>query len=120
MARILLAEDDGAARALMARGLASDGHIVTEVEDGQAALDRIQADPTGLDVLVSDVEMPLLDGIELARQALALKPGLKVLLISGFAEGLEKAAGLGTAGIRRLGKPASIEKVREEVRALLA
>lgn len=120
MARILLAEDDPAARTLMARALAGDGHSVIEAEDGQAALQAMSAEPAAIDVLVTDVDMPGLDGIALAGRARALKPGLRVLLISGFADGLGRAQELGSAGVRTLLKPASIEGLRREVRALLA
>ena len=120
MARILLAEDDTAARALVARGLAADGHAVSQAEDGQAALTALLADPSAVDVLVTDVEMPLLDGVELARRALAAKPDLKVLLISGHAQGFDKAADLIGRTVRSLAKPATLDRIREEVRRLLA
>ena len=119
MARILLAEDDTATRQLMARGLTSDGHTVREAEDGQAALAAMTTEAAAIDVLVTDVDMPGLDGIALAERALALKPGLKILLISGFADGLGRAAKLQSAGVRTLSKPASIERVRQEVRSLM-
>ena len=119
MASILLAEDDAAERGLLARGLAGDGHKVTEAENGAVALQRLLANPSAVDVLVTDVEMPELDGIELARKAIAARPGLKVLLISGFAGGLERAADLNAQGVRSLVKPVALEKVRGEVKALL-
>ena len=83
------------------------------------ALQRLLANPSAVDVLVTDVEMPELDGIELARKAIAARPGLKVLLISGFAGGLERAADLNAQGVRSLVKPVALEKVRGEVKALL-
>ena len=119
MARILLAEDDASARSLLARALAGDGHVVSEAEDGQAALDLLLANPSGVDVLVTDVEMPGLDGVELAKKGLAAKPGLKVLLITGHADGLSRAEGLSAPGVRSLAKPASLEQVRAQVRALV-
>jgi DNA-binding response OmpR family regulator len=119
MASILLAEDDATERGLVARGLAADGHRVIEAENGAVALQRLLADPSAVDVLVTDVEMPELDGIELARTAIAARPGLKVLLISGFAGGLERAADLNAQGVRSLVKPVALEKVRAEVKALV-
>ena len=119
MARILLAEDDTATRALLARALTADGHTVTEAEDGQAALQAMAGAPSAVDVLVTDVDMPGLDGIALAQQARGLKSDLKVLLISGFADGLGRAYEVGSLGVRTLLKPASIEQVRQEIRALL-
>ena len=118
MANILLAEDDAAERGLIARGLAGDGHAVVEAENGLIALQRLQADPTAFNVLVTDVDMPELDGIELARRALAAKPGLKVLLITGYAGSMERAADVLALGARHLVKPVQLEKVRAEVRAL--
>lgn len=118
MANILLAEDDAAERGLLARGLAGDGHTVVQAENGQLALQHLLADPGAFNVLVTDVEMPELDGIELARRALAAKPGLKVLLISGFTGSMEKAADVFALGARSLVKPVAIEKVRAEVRAM--
>ena len=119
MARIILAEDDAATRSMLARALAGDGHAVTEAADGQAALDALTADPSAVDVLVTDVEMPAIDGVELAKRGLAANPKLKVLLISGMAEGLKRAATLGPSGARTLLKPVTLDKVRQEVRLLL-
>ena len=99
MASILVAEDNAVERGLIVRGLAGDGHAVSEAENGAAALQRFLADPAAVAVLVTDVEMPELDGIELARRALAAKPGLKVLLLSGFAGGMR--AGRRPQGARR-------------------
>src|SRR5262245_6036466 len=77
VAHILLAEDDAAERGLVARALAADGHQVTEAENGQVALQRFTASPGSFSVLVTDVEMPELDGIALAEHVLAIRPGLK-------------------------------------------
>ena len=118
MANILLAEDDAAERGLLARGLAGDGHNVAEAENGMIALQKLQADPMAFGVLVTDVDMPELDGIELARRALAAKPGLKVLLITGYAGSMERAADVLALGARHLVKPVPLEKVRAEVRAM--
>ena len=119
MANILLAEDDAAERGLMARGLAADGHKVVEAENGQIALQHLLADASTFGVLVTDVDMPELDGIDLARRALAAKPGLKVLLITGFAGSMDRAADVLALGARSLVKPVQLERVRAEVRAML-
>lgn len=118
MANILLAEDDAAERGLLARGLAADGHKVVEAENGQLALQHLLADPAGFSVLVTDVEMPELDGIELARRAFSSNPAIKVLLISGFAGSMDRAADVIARGARSLTKPVQLEKVRAEVKAL--
>ena len=119
MANILVAEDNAAERGLLAHGLASDGHRVTQAENGQIALQQVLADPAGFAVLVTDLEMPELDGVELATRALAANPALKILLISGMAGGMDRAKDLVARGARTLVKPVALEKVRAEVRALL-
>jgi CheY-like chemotaxis protein len=116
---ILLAEDDGSARALVARALVTEGHSVIETDDGQAALDRFLADPAAIDLIVTDVDMPVLNGIELARRAIAARPSVRVLLVSGHAGGLDQAAGFSGPHVRVLAKPASIETIRDAIRALL-
>lgn len=123
MARILLADDDQGALDFMRRALEIDGHTVTTVGDGNEALRQLGT--AAFDVLVSDVQMPGLDGIALAEKAFAQSPGLRVILISGFAEVLEKARGLKSGGgksggVRSLAKPFSIEQLRREIRELLA
>lgn len=119
MAAILIAEDDATERGLLARGLAGDGHAVTEAENGLVALQKLTAAPGAFAALVTDVDMPELDGIELARRALAANPALKVLLMSGYAGAVDKAADIVAKGARALTKPVALDKVRAEVRALL-
>lgn len=118
MANILLAEDDATERGLMARALVADGHTVVEAENGQIALQHVSAAPSRFQVLVTDVDMPELDGIALSRQALALSPGIKVLLISGYASAMDRAADVIAKGGRGLVKPVQLDKVRAEVKAL--
>ena len=120
MAKILLAEDDTTERGLMARGLAGDGHTVTEAENGQVALQFLLAAPSGYAVLVSDIDMPELDGVELARRSLAANPALKVLLISGYTASMDRAADIIAKGGRTLVKPVQLDKLRAEIRSLLA
>src|SRR6188474_1874022 len=71
MARILLAEDDDQMRAFLNRGLRRAGHAVDAVGDGEAALERSRH--ADYDLLLADVVMPGIDGIELARRAVALQ-----------------------------------------------
>jgi len=120
MAHILLADDDQATRDLVRRALESDGHRVGLTQDGVEALETLTGAADGFDVLVSDVHMPGLDGIELARRASAAHPGLKLLLMSGFAEELERAQALNSPNLRVIMKPFTLEQVRASVRALLA
>ncbi len=118
MARILLADDDAATRDLVKRALEGDGHTVQVTQDGSEALDRVKA-AQPFDLLVSDVEMPLLDGVKLAERASALQPGLRILLMSGFAEQLERAKTLKGPHVAMISKPFTLDQVRATVRKLL-
>jgi CheY-like chemotaxis protein len=119
MARILLADDDAATRDLVRRALEADGHSVHVTQDGSEALDCVEgAGAQKFDVLVSDVEMPLLDGVALAQRALK-QPNIRVLLMSGFAEQLDRARAL-KGHVAVLSKPFTLEEVRTSVRKLLA
>lgn len=117
MARILLADDDAATRDLVERALAVDGHIVTSTADGAEALERLKA-PGGFDVLVSDVQMPAVDGIALAEKGLAAHPKLRVILISGFADEIDRAKHLKKVA-RVLAKPITLEGIRTAVKEVL-
>ena len=119
MARILLADDDGATRDLVRRALEADGHKVSVTQDGTEALERITSGEA-FDVLVSDVNMPGLDGLSLAERAAAALPGIAILLMSGFPEQLDKARGLKPARVSTLAKPFSLEQVKAAVRGLVA
>lgn len=118
MARILLADDDGATRDLVRRALEADGHTVSVTQDGAEALDRITSGET-FDVLVSDVNMPGLDGLSLAERAAAVLPHLGILLMSGFPEQLDKARRIKAARIATLSKPFSLEQARAAVKGVV-
>jgi CheY-like chemotaxis protein len=118
MARILLADDDAATRDLVKRALAVDGHLVTSTPDGAEALERLQ-EPGAFDLLISDVQMPAVDGIALAERALAAQPKLRVILISGFADELDRAKHLKSKVARVVAKPITLEGIRVAVKAAL-
>ena len=119
MALILLADDDAATREMVKRALESDGHRVHVTHDGSEALERVKSDGSSIEVLVSDVEMPLLDGIALAERAFVLQPNLRILLMSGFSDQLERAKTLKGPKVGTLSKPFTLDQVRESVRKLL-
>ncbi len=83
MIRILLAEDDDSMREYLARALERTGYGVKAVESGIAALELLQHET--FDLLLTDIVMPELDGIELAQRASALHPDMRVMFITGFA-----------------------------------
>src|SRR4026208_1891627 len=83
MARILLAEDDDSMRRFLVKALASAGHEVVSCGEGRGALERLKSDV--FDIRLTDIVMPEMDGIELARRAAELDPTLKIMFITGFA-----------------------------------
>lgn len=120
MATILLADDDAAVRDLVRRALSAEGHIVHVTQDGLEALDCLGASGTAIDVLVTDVDMPQLDGISLAEKALALRPGLAVILMSGFSDQLDRAARLKVRRLLSISKPFTLDQIKQVVRAVLS
>ena len=119
MARILLADDDAAARDLVQRALVGDGHDVVATHDGAEALEQLQGGAR-FELLISDVQMPGVDGIELIEKALAIAPGMRVILMSGFTGELDRAKHLKSKIAREISKPFTLEQVRGVVRAVLA
>jgi two-component system cell cycle response regulator CpdR len=117
MARILLAEDDDQLRIFLARGLERAGHRVDSVGDGAAAL--ILARDTNFDLLLADVVMPGLDGIELARQVAQHQPGIRIMFITGFAAVIMRDDAFAATRSRVLAKPFHLRHLIEEVEALL-
>ena len=83
MARILLAEDDESMRRFLAGALKKAGHDVLSFSQGDTALEQIKGD--FFDLLLTDIVMPVMDGIELARRAAEIHPGMKIMFITGFA-----------------------------------
>lgn len=119
MAKVILADDDAPTRDLVKRALEADGHEVDLSQDGAEALEKLTAAPDAVDVLVSDVHMPGIDGVELAKRAIETAPRLKLLLMSGFAEELDRARGLNSPRLAVIIKPFTLEQIRSAVRALL-
>lgn len=83
MIRILLAEDDQAMRTYLARALQNAGYDVVAVECGTAALPHLETET--FDLLLSDIVMPEMDGIELAQRCAEISPMTKIMFITGFA-----------------------------------
>src|SRR6185437_11041691 len=119
MATILLADDDAAVRDLVKRALSADGHTVHVTQDGLEAFDCLTNNGATFEVLVTDVDMPQLDGITLAEKALAVKPDLAVVLMSGFSDQLERAARLRARRLLSVAKPFTLEQIKQVVRSVL-
>jgi two-component system cell cycle response regulator CpdR len=113
--RILLTEDDESVRAFVSRALELDGHDVQTACHGLEALARLNETDGGFDLLVTDVKMPLMDGIALAHEASGQWPRLPILLMTGFADQRERAEEL-TAVIRDVvTKPFTLQQIRDAV-----
>ena len=118
MARILLAEDDDNMRVFLKRALERAGHQVSAVGDGEAAL--MLAGDGGFDLLLADVVMPGIDGIELARRASALLPDLRIMFITGFAAVALNQPGFARRQPRVLAKPFHLRQLVNEVDKVLS
>lgn len=115
MARILIAEDEEPLRALCARALAIDGHEVQSACDGGDALDLIVRKDGRFDLLLTDIRMPIMDGIALALTAARDYPMLTILLMTGYADQRERAHGLDAIIHDVISKPFSVATLRGAV-----
>lgn len=120
MARILLAEDEEALRAFVARALTQDGHTVVATADGAEALDVLTRDAAGFDLLLTDIRMPVMDGIALALAAARDRPDLIILLMTGYADQRERASGLDALIHDVIAKPFSLAEIKAAVAEALA
>jgi two-component system cell cycle response regulator CpdR len=115
MARILVAEDDDNVRAFVTRALAHMGHEITEAEDGGIAAEICAERNGAFDLLLSDIKMPVMDGIALALNVAASYPDLTILLMTGFADQRERAHGLEALIYDVVPKPFSLQVLLEKV-----
>lgn len=120
MAHILIAEDEEAVRILAARALADDGHEVMETADGAAALDALNSTSKPFDLLLTDMKMPIMDGIALTLAAARDFPELPILLMTGYADQRERAASLEAIVRDVIAKPFTLAEIRFAVAAAIA
>lgn len=114
--RILLAEDDAAMRTYLERALQNAGYAVTSVDRGTAAIPLLEQEH--FDLLLSDIVMPEMDGIELAQRCNTISPDTKVMFITGFAAVTLKASREQPAA-RVLSKPFHLRDLVLEVQRTL-
>jgi len=112
MIRILLAEDDRVMREYLTRALERSGYAVSAVDRGTAAIPLLESEP--FDLLLTDIVMPEMDGIELAQKAGEMCPELRVMFITGFAAVTLKA-GKTVPQARVLSKPFHLRDLVMEV-----
>jgi CheY-like chemotaxis protein len=120
MARILIAEDEEALREMCGRALSTAGLEVKTVCDGGEALDVLQREAGRFDLLLTDIRMPVMDGIALALSAARDFPELTILLMTGFADQRERAHGLDALIHDVIQKPFSLPILRSAVAEALA
>jgi CheY-like chemotaxis protein len=118
MARILIAEDEEALRGFVRRALADVGHDVTVAADGAEALDLLGRGK--FDLLLTDIKMPIMDGIALALAAARDQPELVILLMTGYADQRERAHGLDALIHDVIAKPFTLAEIRLAVASALA
>ncbi|HLK26499.1 MAG TPA: response regulator [Caulobacteraceae bacterium] len=117
LARILLAEDDDSLRGFLTRALERAGYEVVACPDGEAA---VQALDQTFEVLLTDIVMPGIDGIEVARIAAARHPKLRIMFITGFAAVALSAGERAPAGAKVLAKPVHLREIVAEVERMIA
>jgi CheY-like chemotaxis protein len=120
VARILIADDEEPLRLLVARAIAMDGHDIVTAEDGAEALEILTAQEGAFDLLLTDIKMPVMDGIALALSAARDFPELTILLMTGYADQRERASGLNAIVHDVVTKPFSVADIRTAVADALA
>ena len=118
ISRILLAEDDDSMRGFLVRALKKAGYDVIAFSNGEEAFERLKSEPFTL--LLTDIVMPKMDGIELARRASELDPDLKIMFITGFAAVILNSDTAAPKDARVLSKPFHLKDLVREVDRLLA
>jgi two-component system cell cycle response regulator CpdR len=116
--RILLAEDDDSMRRFLERALERAGYRVVACATGAEAFERLR--PGAFTLLLTDIVMPEMDGIELARRASELDPALKIMFITGFAAVALHPGAEAPKDARVLSKPVHLRDLVQEVDRLLA
>jgi len=119
MSRVLIADDEDSMRMLVARAIAMDGHDTVTAQDGAEALEILSREDA-FDLLLTDIQMPVMDGIALALSAARDFPDLTILLMTGFAEQRERASNLSAIAHDVITKPFSVADIRTAVADALA
>jgi len=118
MAKILLAEDDNDMRRFLVKALENAGFQVSSHDNGMAAYQRLREEP--FEMLLTDIVMPEMDGIELARRASELDPDIKIMFITGFAAVALNPDSQAPKDAKVLSKPFHLRDLVNEVQKVLA
>jgi two-component system cell cycle response regulator CpdR len=117
MHKILLAEDDNDMRRFLVKALENAGFQVSHHDNGMSAYQRLREEP--FEMLLTDIVMPEMDGIELARRASELDPDIKIMFITGFAAVALNADSSAPKHAKVLSKPIHLRELVNEVQKLL-
>ena len=118
MAKIILAEDDSDMRRFLVKALQSAGYDVISFDNGLSAYQRLREEP--FELLLTDIVMPEMDGIELARRASELDPDIKIMFITGFAAVALNPDTAAPKAAKVLSKPVHLRELVSEVGKMLA
>ena len=118
MPKILLAEDDNDMRRFLVKALENAGFQVSSHDNGMAAYQRLREEP--FEMLLTDIVMPEMDGIELARRASELDPDIKIMFITGFAAVALNPDSDAPKNAKVLSKPFHLRELVNEVNKMLA
>ncbi|WP_025897663.1 response regulator [Sneathiella glossodoripedis] len=114
MARILVAEDEASLREFVQRALVHHGHDVTAVRDGAEALHLLQGEEE-FDLLLTDIVMPVMDGIALSLKVAKELPELRILLMTGYAAERQRAYNLDDLIYDVVAKPFTLTEICDKV-----
>jgi len=120
MSRVLIVDDEESMRLLVARAVAMDGHDIATAADGTEALEILANADSAFELVLTDIQMPVMDGIALALTAARDFPDLTILLMTGYAEQRERASGLNAIAHDVISKPFSVADIRTAVADALA
>ena len=120
MPRVLIADDEEPMRKLVARAIAMEGHDTVTAQDGAEALEILVREQGAFDLLLTDIQMPIMDGIALALSVARDFPRLTILLMTGFADQRERASNLNAIAHDVITKPFSVADIRIAVADALA
>ena len=118
MQKILLAEDDNDMRRFLVKALENAGFSVSSFDNGMSAYQRLREEP--FEMLLTDIVMPEMDGIELARRASELDPDIKIMFITGFAAVALNSDSAAPKNAKVLSKPVHLRELVSEVNKMLA
>src|SRR5689334_16809642 len=118
MHKILLAEDDNDMRRFLVKALENAGFQVSPHDNGMSAYQRLREEP--FEMLLTDIVMPEMDGIELARRASELDPDIKIMFITGFAAVALNSDSEAPKNAKVLSKPVHLRELVSEVNKMLA